>query len=206
MNGRYLIALLVVSLLLLNCSASKFISKQNPESQASVIINLKNGAQKKGIIFKGDSKELIYIDAEKQSGTPDTLSVGEISLIRRAANYYDFQGKTIPLKEIRARQKRSRTFLYGAAGFVLGSAVGTGVSLVLFSPKKEGDTGNSGAAIATIAGLGVAGGWLFGSMGASADFDDAVFAARKVRGQKVSERLRELEKQKAALEKKTGNK
>lgn len=202
MNKLYVTLLFTLSLLLVSCGGSKIISKRNAESQASVLIRLENGEQKKGIIFKGDDRQLIYIDAEKQTGKLDTLYVADIASIHRIEQYFDFQGKVIPVREIKSNQSLKRTLLYGGAGFVLGSAVGTGISLVLFSPKEKGDKGNSGAAIATIAGFGVAGGWLFGSMGAAADFDDAVFEARKERGKKVSEKLRELQKQKAEMEKK----
>ena len=186
--------------LLNSCGASRSISKKNVESQSSVLISLKNGLKKKGIIFKGDESRLIYIDADKKSGQLDTILVKDIASVHRAEQYFDFQGNVIPKEEISSYAGMTRTLLYGGAGLILGAAAGTGLALAVFSPKKEGERGNSGAAIASIAGCGVAGCWLFGRMGAAADFDDALFEVREARGKQVSRRLKELQKQKEELE------
>lgn len=194
------IFLFSAALFLNSCSVGKTIPKRNVESQSSVVISMKSGLQKRGIIFKGDESQLIYIDADKRTGRLDTIQVRDIVSVHRAEQYFDFQGNSISEEEIKSYAGMKRTLLYGGAGLALGAAAGTGLALAIFSPKKEGDRGNSGAAIASIAGLAITGSWFFGRMGAAADFDDALFKVREARGKQVSQRLKELQKQKAELE------
>jgi len=152
---------------------------------------------REGIIFKGDHKHLIYVDA--RSHNLDTLRVADISGIQKINTYFDYQAEVMPLNEIKHRQKWKRTLLYGGSGLLLGAAAGTGLSIALFRTS-----GNAPAAWGTIAALGSAGAYVFGSKGYQADFDDAVFAARKIRAQKTEleqkQKLEELKKEKARLE------
>jgi len=178
------------------CAGSKVVSIVKPEVQASVRIQMKNGATHHGIIFKGDGKHLIYVDA--QAHNLDTLRVADISGIRKINTYYDYQADVIPLSEIKHLRKWKRTLLYGGSGLFLGAAAGTGLSIALFSAS-----GNAPAAWLTIAALGGTGAYLFGSKGYQADFDDAVFAARKERAKRMEleqkQKLEELKKEKARL-------
>ncbi len=195
MKRTSIILVIIAGLYFINCSGSKAVSIENPEPQASVLIKLKDGGKRAGIIFKADGKNLIYVDAQKQK--IDSLRVVDIASITKIDKYFDFQGRVIPKDEIRAHKKLKRILLYGGGGLILGAAAGTGLSIALFAKDS-----NQGAALATIGVFGAAGAWLFGSIGSDADFDDAVFAARKARGQEVSERLKKLEEEKAKLEKK----
>jgi len=196
MNKALIIGVAVFAgLHLFGCAGSKVVSKENPEPQASVLITMNDGVKKAGIIFKSSGGYLKYVDAQEQK--LDSLRIDYISSITKLDKYFDFQGRIIPKSEIKSHKKLKRTLLYGGGGLILGAAAGTGLSIVLFAEDS-----NQGAALTAIGLLGGAGAWLFGSMGSDADFDDAVFAARKARGQEVSERLKKLEEEKARLEKK----
>lgn len=57
--------LFLVHFILFSCSAQ--LSTQNPTSQSSVIIYVKDGSQKKGIVLKREGNNLIYIDAQSHA-------------------------------------------------------------------------------------------------------------------------------------------
>lgn len=190
-----IISIVVSGLFLINCSASKFVVPDEAKPQSSVKISLKDGAVKEGIIFKGDGQKLFYVDAATHK--TDTVQYTDIQQIQYLDKYFDYDGYEMPSAEIKSHKIPTKTILYGAGGLVLGAAAGTGVAIAAFAPKEDGDTGNSGAAIGTIAGFGAAGAAVFGWMGSQVDFKDAVFKARKTRYAKVKQ---ELDKKKAELE------
>gem|GEM_PF-1691855 len=185
------------------CSSGKWIKKTEPEAQASVRFTLTDGSQREGMIFSGNQRQIVYIDAK--SHHRDSLKLAQIRSIRRLDKYFDFEGNVIPDHEIRSLRKHTKTILYGAGGMLLGATAGTGLSIALFRPKKEGDKGNSNAAIATIIGFGAAGAWLFGTRGAAEDWDRAAFTARKQRIKELKQvieekkKIEQLKKEKARL-------
>ena len=190
-----IITLLITGLFILNCSTVKFVSVDEAKPQSSVKISLTDGSTKEGIIFKGDGKQLFYVDAT--SHKTDTIQYAKISQVEYLDKYFDYDGYEMPRAEIKSHKSPTKTILYGAGGFVLGAATGTGVAIAAFAPKEDGDTGNSGAAIGTIVGFGALGAATFGWMGSKVDFNDAVFKARKSRYAKVKQ---DLDKKTAELE------
>ena len=119
----------------------------------------------------------------------DTLLISNIKQIERNYKNFDFDGYEMPRREIKKNKKYSKTLLYAGGGMVLGVAAGTGIAVALFSPKEEGDEGNSSAAIATMTGMSLAGAGLFGWLGAKADFKEAVFETRKARYVRVKKTM-----------------
>lgn len=195
MKMQTVMVLLLTGLFLLNCSTSKFVKADEAKSQSSVKISLIDGAVKEGIIFKGDGKQLFYVDAT--SHKTDTIQYAKITQVEYLDKYFDYDGYEMSSAEIKSHKTPSKTFLYGAGGLVLGAAAGTGIAIAAFAPKEDGETGNSGAAIGTIAGFGALGAATFGWLGAQVDFKDAVFKTRKIRYAKVKQ---DLDKKKAELE------
>ncbi len=181
---------------ILSCSSIRVLKPQEVEPQASVKLTLKDGSVIQGIVFKGDKEHLLFMNAATHK--TDTVLFNAIQSVERSNVYYDFLGYQMPEKEIRSHQKITKTLLYGMGGLILGGAAGTGAAIALFKPKKEGDAGNSGAAIATIVASGAIGAAVFGWQGKKADFKDAVFTTRKARYAKVHAAL---EKKKQELEK-----
>ena len=176
-----------------------------PPSQASVRINLANGTYQEGIIVTGDKNKLIYVNAE--SHRVDTLDNFNITSIVESEYNYDFYGNVIPRTEINKYKGYKNTFLYGAGGLVLGTAVGFGAFVAILAADSNQVT----AANLVMAGFGIAGAAVFGMMGHSSDVDKAIEKARKARYkdeqiQMIEEKkkLEELKKQKEQLKKKQG--
>lgn len=190
-----IITLLVTGLFLLNCSTSKFVKVEDTKPQSSVKISLTDGSIKEGIIFKGDGKQLFYVDAS--SHKTDTVQYANIRQVEYLDKYFDYDGYEMPNAEIKSHKSPTKTILYGAGGLVLGAAAGTGLSVAFFGSTEENPGGNRNAAIATIVGFGALGATTFGWMGSKVDFKDAVFKARKSRYAKVKQ---DLDKKKAELE------
>jgi hypothetical protein len=195
--------LIVTTFLLMQCSSRKTINMEQPPSQTSVRINLANGTYQEGIIVTGDNNKLIYVNAE--SHRVDTLDNFNITSIVESEYDYDFYGNVIPKSEINEYKSYKNTFLYGAGGLVLGTAVGFGAFVAILAADSNQVT----AANLVMAGFGIAGAAVFGMMGHSSDVDAAVDKARNARykeeqKQMVDEKkkLEELKKQKEALKKK----
>lgn len=158
---------------LLSCSGSKMISKDKPESEASVRINLKDGTNRTGIIIKGNSKELEYYDAKNHER--ENIRFADIKSIERLSTELDYKGKPIPAHEIKKYKTMKNTLLYSGGGLVLGAAVGTAVGIGLYAADQP-LLGN--VSILVFGGLSA---YLFGKKGYRSDYKEAVHAARKAR-------------------------
>ncbi|MBN1408133.1 MAG: hypothetical protein JW956_10095 [Calditrichaceae bacterium] len=196
---------LIIVFALLQCSGRKTINMEEPPSQTSVRINLANGTYQEGIIVTGDEKKLVYVNAE--SHRVDTLDSFNITSIVESEYDYDFYGNVIPKSEINQHKSYKNTFLYGAGGLVLGTAVGFGAFVAVLAA----DSNQVAAANLVMAGFGIAGAAVFGMMGHSSDVENAVEKAREARykeeqKQMIEEKkkLEELKKQKDELKKKQG--
>ena len=190
---------------LVQCSGTKTINMNQPPSQTSVRINLANGTYQEGIIVNGDKDKLIYVNAETHQ--VDTLDNFNIISVVESEYDYDFYGNIIPKSEINEYKNYKNTFLYGAGGLVLGTAVGFGAFVAILAADSNQVT----AANLVMAGFGIAGAAVFGMMGYSSDFDAAVDKARNARyeeeqKQMIEEKkkLEELKKQKEQLLKRKG--
>ena len=200
---KYIFVLSVLSILVLlnSCTSTRVVSAREAKPQSSVLINLKDGTAKQGIIFKAGTEQLFYVDAATHKA--DTLVYSDIQKVSYLDKYFDFDGYQMSRKEIKAQKSYLITMLYGGGGLILGAAAGTGLSVALFARSS-----NTNAARATIAGMGLAGAGIFGWMGSNADFKDAVFKARKARFLKVQkilkqkrEELKRLKQEKEQLKK-----
>ena len=203
MNKFSVYIALIVIFTLMQCSGRKTINMEQPPSQTSVRINLANGISQEGIIVTGDKDKLIYVNAA--SHRVDTLDAFNIISIEESENDYDFYGNVIPKSEINQHKSYKNTFLYGAGGLVLGTAVGFGAFVAILAADSNQVT----AANLVMAGFGIAGAAVFGMMGHSSDVDAAVEKARDARykdeqKQMIEEKrkLEELKKQKEELQKK----
>ncbi len=174
---KFIIAALTVSVLfsLFSCAGKRSLTTEDPYSQASVRIILEDGSSKEGIVLKRDGDNLIYVDAK--SHKKETLDYKYINKIVESENIYDFEGKPIPVSTIKENKKSSKTLMYGAGGFVLGAAVGTGVGIALYAANTD----NALAANISIVVFAAGGAYYFGSIGSSRDFEDASFTVRKIR-------------------------
>ncbi|HID39348.1 MAG TPA: hypothetical protein EYP36_07520 [Calditrichaeota bacterium] len=206
---RKIISLTAVLALLAQtaCSGSRAISMDDPDPQASARIILKDGSTREGIIVKKEKNQLIYVDAKTHKA--EKLDLVEISKMYESDHIYDFSAKPIPDSEVRAYKSSKKTWLYGAGGLILGLAAGFGVGLLIISS----DADQTLAANIAMGTFGVAGAWIFASVGANQDFEDAVFKARKARYQvekrqmdKEKKKLEELKKEKERLLKKKAEK
>lgn len=188
--------------IMMQCGGKKTINMNQPPSQTSVRINLTNGLYQEGIIVTGDKDKLVYVNAETHK--VDTLDTFNILNIVESEYDYDFYGNKILESEIKEHKGYKNTFLYGAGGLVLGSAVGFGAFVAILSSDDEQVT----AANLAMAGLGVAGAVVFGIIGNSSDYDNAVEKARKARYKdeqiriiEEKKKLEELKKQQEKLKK-----
>jgi len=182
-----------------NCSENKILKKTDPDPQASVKITLNNGTVKKGIIFKGNSRQIVYVDA--QSHKPDSIAVSSIQSIERLPVVFDYEANVIPEQEIQSYKSHKYMLLYGFGGFILGGAVGWGISVAAFAQKSNGQL----LALSTIGGLGTLGAVAFGYSGSKADRSAAIPKARQARFKKLKamveeeKKIRELKKKKEEL-------
>jgi len=196
--ARYLFTILFIATAFswTACSSSRFVSPQKAETQSSVKLTMKDGSQREGIVFKGNKEQLLFVNVATHK--MDSVKYSLIRSVVHLNKYFDFAGFEMPNAEISNHQGVTKTLLYGTGGLILGAAAGTGAAIALFKPKSGSDPGNSNAAIATIVGAGALGAAIFGWKGRRADFETAVFTARKARYAKVHA---ELEKKKQELEK-----
>ncbi len=185
---------------LVSCAGTRYVSMTNPESQASVRINLKNGMHREGIIITGDSTSLVYVDASTHQKS--SIKFNKIRSIERISKYFDFDGNPIPISEIKENKNSKNTLLYGGAGLLLGAAVGSGVGIALYAANQPLLANGS---ILLFGGLGA---YYFGKKGSRQDYENGANRARQKRYQEYKairaekRRLQELEKKKAELLKK----
>jgi len=197
----FVLTSLIIFALLNSCTSSRVVSAREAKPQSSVLIDLKDGTAKEGIIFKAGKEHLFYVDAATHRA--DTLIYSDIQQVSYLDKYFDFDGYQMSKKEIKSQKSYLKTALYAGAGLILGAAAGTGLSVALFARSS-----NTNAARATIVGMGLAGAGIFGWMGSNAYFKDAVFKARKARFLKVQkileqkrEELKKLKHEKEQLKK-----
>lgn len=196
-------SLAVLYLVVISCSGPKNLSVADPEPQSSAKIFLKDGTSKEGILLKRDGTNLIYVDSK--SHKKESIPITQIRQMIESDIVYDFSGNRIPDSEISEHKSMSKTLLYGAGGLVLGAAAGIGLGIIIVSA----DSTQTGAANAAIGVFGVLGAYVFGSMGADQDYDEAVFDARKAQYLKEKrqmdserEKLDQLKQEKERLLKK----
>ena len=174
--------------LLFSCSGQKELTKQNPYPQASAKIVMNNGDTKEGLIIKKQDNDLIYIDAK--SHKKETLKFANIKSINKADSYYDFNGKVIPVAEIKSNKGSSKMLSYGAGGLLLGAAVGTAVGIALNGVNVDMNP------YITMGLFGAAGAVWFGITGSHRDFEEAVYDTQYKRYEAQEARKKaELEKQ-----------
>lgn len=168
------------------CISLRSVSPEKPESQASVRIGLRDGSYREGIIFKGDSLNLHYIDAA--SHNKQSILINSIKQIKKLEKFYDFSANEIPQSEISQYKSHKHTWLYGSAGFLLGAAVGIGVGIGFYAADQPL------AANASILVFGALGAWYFADKGNFVDSEDAAFTARKHLYEKEEAIMSEKEK------------
>jgi hypothetical protein len=188
---------LTAFILATGCVSSRSVSPKNPEPQASVRIDLRDGSYREGIIFKGDSLNLYYVDARKHE--QQSLALKSIKQIRKLDIFYDFSAHAIPEAEIGRVKSHKNAWLYGGAGFAMGAVVGIGVGIGLYAADQPL------AANASILVFGALGAWYFAEKGDFEDTEDAAFIARKNMYknegaiQSEKEKLEQLKSEKARL-------
>ncbi len=196
MKQSFILALIVIAAISLNsCASGRISAVRDVKPQSSVKMTLTNGSVKEGVLFKGEKEQLFFVNAATHK--TDTVMYDDIKNMTYLNRNLDFNGYEMPEAEISSHKGLKKTLLYGGGGLILGAAAGAGTAIALFAPKKDGDTGNSNAAIATIAALGTAGAVVFGWMGSKVDFEDAVFKTRKAR---YMVEKKEMDKRKKELE------
>lgn len=185
--------ILIVSFIAIGCSAQKSLTTQKPYSQASVVIHLKNGQKKQGIVLKRAGDKLVYIDAK--SHNKQNINYANIQKLTKASVIYDFEANPIPNYVIAEEKKMGNTLIYASGGFILGAAAGTGVGIALVGGGVDVPP------VISIAAFAIAGAWYFGSVGNGYDYEDAVFEVRKQRYKlSKSKRGRDIEDEKRKLE------
>lgn len=175
MMRKIIWTVILVSLFLLvsGCGSSRAVSKSNPVSQASVRIQLKDGTNREGIIVKGDTTKLVYVDSKSHHA--ENIYFADIKFIQKLSSYFDFDGNEIPIAEIKSYKYPKKMLLYGSAGLIIGATVGTGVGIGLYAMDQPL------AANVSILIFGALGAWYFGDRGNIEDEEDAAFTARKDR-------------------------
>jgi hypothetical protein len=184
---------LASAFLAFGCSAKKILTTQSPYSQASVVVHLKNGEKKQGIVLKREKNNLIYMDAKTHN--KEKIDYATIQKLTEADVTYDFEANAIPNYVISEEKANTNTLLYGSGGLVLGTALGTAVGVALIGGGVELHP------IYSMALFGISGAWYFGSLGSDYDYEDAIFDIRKER-YKVSKakRDKEIKEEKRKLE------
>ncbi len=188
-----LIFALAMVLSLSSCVGKRELIADNPYSQASVVIHLKDGSRKQGIVLKKEDNKLIYVDAD--SHNKETIPFDQIKTLTEAREVYDFEGYPIPSAEIASEKGMGSTLLYGGAGFVLGAAAGAGVGVALVASDVELNP------LISIGAFGLGSAIYFGMKGNEVDYEDASFDVRKKRYQKSkAKRDKAIEEAKRKLE------
>ncbi|HED11118.1 MAG TPA: hypothetical protein ENJ10_10555 [Caldithrix abyssi] len=188
-----LIFTLAAVLTLSSCVGKRELIADNPYSQASVVIHLKDGTKKQGIVLKKQDNNLVYVDAA--SHNKETIPFSQIKTLTESAEIYDFEGYPIPSNEIAAQKGMNNTLLYGGAGFVLGAAAGAGVGVGLVASDVELNP------LISIGVFGIGSAVYFGLKGNEVDYEDASFDVRKNRYQKSkAKRDKAIEEAKRKLE------
>ena len=201
---RVIGVIILFTVLLNSCSSQKVLNTQNPYSQASVVIYLKDNSKKQGIVLKREGDCLIYIDSATHS--KESIHYAQIQRLSEADVIYDYEANPIPKSAIAEEKGMNGQLLYGAGGLILGAAAGTGVGIALVG------AGVDAPVMISTAVFGIGGAWFFGSKGSDSDYEDAVFEVRKKRyaiskqkrDKEIAEekqKLQEQQKEKAAKRK-----
>ncbi len=170
MKFKFFAICLLCTLFLFNCSANKSLTS----SQSSVVIHLKDGSKKEGLVIKREGENLMYMDSETHG--KELVSISDIKKLSKAPVLYDFEAHPMPNSAISAEKGWNNTLLYGGGGLVLGVAVGFGVGLIAFEASGE-----RSALTLSMAAFTLAGGVYFGIIGMDEDYDEAVFNVRQKR-------------------------
>lgn len=197
---------ILCSLFLFNCSSSQSLTK----SQSSVVIHLKDGSSKEGLVIKKDGENLLYMDSKTHG--KESIKISDIKSLSKASVIYDFEANPIPSSVISEEKGMGNTFLYGGGGLALGTAVGFGAGLIVWNAVE-----NKGAGVITMAACALAGGVYFSFLGADEDYEDAIFNVRQKRYaiskqkrdkeiEEAKQELKESQKKKEELQKKIDEK
>jgi len=180
---KKIISILMIISLILNlaaCSGNEKLIKGSPEQGVSIVVYMNNGKILEGLSIKDDESTLIYID--NVSHKAEKLQKTDISRIQRSNTVYDFDGIPISKNEIKESKGIGKTLGYGAGGFVLGTAVGFGIGIILLSA-------GSIAPIYPMLACGLGGGYYFGLEGDESETEDAIKEIRDNRFEKSKEKL-----------------
>lgn len=170
MKLKHVVIGILCTFFLFNCSAQKSLTT----SQSSVVVELKDGSIKEGLVIKREEDKLLYMDSKTHG--KEEIFISDIQRLKKADVLYDFEANPIPNSVINDSKGLNNTFLYGGGGLVLGAATGFGVGLILFEA-----TGERSALTITMASLSLIGGVYFGFVGSDQDYEDAVFDVRQKR-------------------------
>ncbi|MGD9486727.1 MAG: hypothetical protein AB7W47_01775 [Calditrichaceae bacterium] len=163
----------IIVIVLTGCAGSKSVNRENPKSLTSAKISLQDGTTREGIILKRDGSKLIYVDSGSHS--KETLGYEKISKIEKSDQIYDFEAYAIPLSTVKEYERSNRIFSYAAGGFILGTALGTGVGISLIASDVDIKMP------VPMAVFGITGAYYFGKLGSKRAFEDAVYEAQKFR-------------------------
>ncbi|MGD9898213.1 MAG: hypothetical protein AB7T22_03705 [Calditrichaceae bacterium] len=183
----------IIIIVLTGCTGSRSVNRENPKSLTSVIISLQDGTVKEGIILKRDGSLLIYVDSKSHS--KETLGYDKIRKIEKSDQIYDFEAYAIPVATVKEYKRSGRIFSYAAGGFILGTALGTGVGISLIASDVD-------IKMPIPMGVfGIAGAYYFGRLGSKRAFEDAVYEVQKFRYEISKEKkARQIDDEKRKLE------
>lgn len=197
--SNYIWSMFIAFGFIISCSGNRSLSTEAPYSQASVVIHLKDGGQKKGIVLKRDKEKLIYVDTDTHNRA--SLDYKNIKSLSSATEIYDFEANPIPSYEISNKKGLigKNTLLYGSGGLVLGAAVGAGTGIAMIAGGVDIDPR------ITIAVFGLSGAIYFGMIGDEVDYENASFEVRKdrykiskaKRNKKIAEMKKKINEDKA---------
>ncbi len=193
MRLKFSLIYLLGALFVLGCAGKRELTMEDPYSQASVVIHLKDGSKREGIVLKRDGNKLVYIDASDNKRS--FVLYENIQSLDESDKVYDFEAVPIPHYQINDASGLNNTLLYGAGGLVMGAAAGTAVGVALVG------AGVDAPPLISTAVFGIAGAWYFGRIGLERDFEDAAFEVRKQRAEEAKVRREKLlEEEKRKLE------
>ena len=177
---------------LISCGGTRIISLDEPPIGESVEIYMISGEKREGVLLKKEGSDLTLIDSS--TNKPEKIDIKNIRTIKYSDKVYDLEGKIISENDISEAKGITKTIGYGLGGFVLGTAVGFGVGVLISSQEEI-------ALIYPMGILGLAGGIYFGIKGSGMDREDAIDEIRRERYRETQvELMKQLEQEKKKLE------